>query len=225
MGDVVKVVTPVGELWYVNITGQGKENFNEDGYDYVATVRLNEKDSADLRKKIDDVLGPLPKGYTVKSKGYRELKEDDEGIYTPTSATTDRDEKAKDTGIFAFTFKTNTIFGDGRPKKVAVYNSAAKKVDMGDRLIGNTSVGAISGGMQRYDNAKAKECGVSLFLNAVQLTTYVPYTGDAGFEEQGEGFVAPEDGDTGFTGKPEDKDGGGKGSTDVPAPKTAKPRL
>ena len=218
--DLTPVVTPVGELWYVNITGQGKQNYNEDGYEYVATVHLTGKPAEDLKAKILEVLGPVPKGKTVKSTGFRELLKDAEGIYTPTKNTTERDKKAEPTGIIAFTFKTGAVFEDGRPKKVAVYNASAQKVEMGERLIGNGSKGAISGKLQR--NERGPEIMVSLYLNAIQLTEYVPYEGDAGFEAQAEGtFTAPTDGESGFQGQP------AQGSTaESPAePAKVKPRL
>ncbi len=199
MTDLVPVVTPVGDLQFVNITGQGKQNYNEDGYEYTATVNLTGDDAEGLKAKILEVLGECPKGKTVKSTGFRELMKDAEGTYTPTSNTKDRDAKAEKTGITSFTFKTGAVFADGRPKKVAVYNTAAKKVDMGDRLIGNGSKGAISGKLQR--NERGKEVMVSLFLNAIQLTEFIAYEGDAGFAAQeGGSFAAPTDGETGFTG-------------------------
>lgn len=215
--DLVKVVTPTGDLWYVNITGQGKQNYNEDGYEYVATVQLTEEASKNLREKIAEILGEVPKGKTIKSVGHRELMKDEQGLYTPTSSTKERDAKAEKSGIFAFTFKTGAVFEDGRPKKVAVYNAAAQKVNMGDRLIGNGSKGSISGNMQRFE--RGKEVGVSLFLNAVQLTEYVPYNGDAGFEAQEGGFTAPDDAETGFTGEAAAK------AADEPAKPSVKPRL
>jgi hypothetical protein len=211
--DLKSIATPVGELHWVNITGQGKQNYNEDGYEYVATVHLTGQEALILKATIDEVLGVVPSGKIVKSTGYRELLEDAEGaLFTPTA----NKKEGTATGIFAFTFKTGATFEDGRQKKVAVYNATAQKVDMGDRLIGNGSKGAISGKMQRFE--RGKEVGVSLFLNAVQLTEYVPYEGDAGFEAQEGGtFTAPNDGETGFSGQTKE--------VSEPAKVAAKPRL
>ena len=215
MSDLKKIVSPVGELWYTNISGQGKKNYNEDGYVYASTIHLTGADALSFKAEIDAILGPVPKGKMIKSTGCRELLEDAEGRYTPTKKTAERDKGAKPTGIFAFGFSTNVVYSDGRIKKVNVYNASAQKVDMGDRLIGNGSKGAISGAAQRYESKD--EVGVSLFLNAVQLTEYVAYEGNAGFGKQEGGFSAPTDGETGFAGKPEE----------VVDPQTAtvKPRL
>ena len=222
------IVTPVGELWYVNITGQGKENYNEDGYDYVATVNLTGEAAEATKAKIEAELGEIPKDakgnptLIVKSRGWRELLKDADGVYTPTQKTVERDKKAEKTGIFAFTFKTGVTFEDGRTKKVAVYNKDAQKVEMGNLLIGNGSKGAISGKMERV--VRKDEVMVSLYLNAVQLTEFIPYSGDAGFETQeGGSFTAVNDAETGFTGSV-DK-GAASPAAAQPDTTKAKPRL
>lgn len=193
MSDLIGVVTPVGELQYVQISGQGKLNYNEDGYVYVATVNLTGDAAEELKGKIDKVLGEVAKGENLKARGYRELMQDEEGIYTPTSNTKERDAKAKATGIWAFTFSTGTSYADDKTKLIKVYNSAKPKpyaINLGDKKIGNGSKGAISGKMQRYK--KGKDVGVSLFLNAVQLVDFIEYTDDAGFEGQDGGFTGGE---------------------------------
>ena len=189
MSDLISVVTPVGDLNYVQISGQGKLNYNEDGYVYVATVNLTGEPAEELKGKIDAVLGDVQKGENLKAKGYRELMKDEEGIYTPTSNTKERDANAEPTGIWAFTFSTATSFSDGKPKKISVYNSAnpPTRINLGDKKIGNGSKGAISGKLQRYK--KGKDVGVSLFLNAVQLVDFVEYVDDAGFEGLEGGFT------------------------------------
>lgn len=189
MSDLTKVVTPVGELHWVNIQGQGKQNYNQDGYNYVATVHLTGEDAEGLKAKIDEVLGDVPKGKTVKSTGYRQLFKDKEGtLRSPNKEGKimvdgeDITAECELTDIWAFTFTTGTTYADGKTKQINVYNAKSKKVDMGERQIGNGSEGAISGKMRRFE--RGKEIGVSLFLHAVQLTKFEAYEGDAGFEEQ-----------------------------------------
>ena len=193
MSDLINIATPVGELYYVNISGQGKQNYNEDGYNYVATVNLSGDKAEKLKTTINEVLGEVKKGETLKSKGYRELLGDDEVIYTPTKNTAARDALAKPTGIFAFTFSTQTTFDDGKTKKISVFNSANPpiRINIGDKKIGNGSEGALSGKCKRYSRGPTnqKDVGVSLFLNAVQLTKFVEYVEDAGFEAQEGGFT------------------------------------
>lgn len=194
MSDLVPIVTPVGELHYVQISGQGKLNYNEDGYNYVGTIYLTGEAAQAVITALKETLGDVPKSKNLKSKGYRELLEDDEGVYQPTSNTTERDAGAKKTGTYAFNFSTNTTFKDGKKKKVSVYNSAnpPSRIDLGERKIGNGSKGAISGKLRRYE--KGKDVGVSLFLNAVQLVEFVEFTGDDGFEQQEGGFTGTDDG-------------------------------
>lgn len=218
--ELVPVVTPVGELHYVQISGQGKLNYNEDGYNYVATVNLTGEKAEHLKAKINEVLGEVGKGENVKSLGYREILEDEEGRYTPTQNTKDRDANAKPTGIFAFTFSTAVAFSDGKPKKISVYNSSTPpvKINLGDKKIGNGSTGALSGKMQRFK--KGKDVGVSLFLNAVQLVNFIEYVGDAGFDGQ----------EGGWTGNDEEMDTGedapAAATTSAPAKtEAAKPKL
>ena len=193
MSDLTPIVTPIGELQYVHISGQGKQNYNEDGYNYVATIYLTGKDAEDLIAKLETVLGEVPKGKNLKSKGYRELLKDEEGMYEPTANTKERDEGAEKTGIYAFRFSTNTTFADGKQKKISVYNSAnpPTRINLGDRKIGNGSKGAISGKLQKYE--KGKDVGLSLFLNAVQLVDFKEYVDDAGFEGQEGGFIGDTD--------------------------------
>lgn len=216
MSELKPVVTPVGELFYVNISGQGKQNYNEDGYNYVATVHLSGKPAEKLKQEIEEVLGPVPAGKTVKSRGYRELYKDKEGkLFTPTSNRKVTDEDTK-TDLTAFTFSTSTTFADGKPKKINVFNKNQGKVELGDRKIGNGSRGAISGKMKQF--VKGKEMGVSLFLNAVQITQFIPYEGDAGFEAQDEGdFEGFDDADENFQNS--------AAAEPAPAKEKAKPKL
>lgn len=213
--DLIKVVTPVGSLHWVNISGQGKENYNEDGYVYVATVHLSGKPAEDLIAKIEEVLGD-PGKLTVKSKGYRELLEDEDGkLFTPTA----KNSEGKATGIYAFTFSTGTTFTDGKPKSINIYDTNGVKTSIGDKRIGNGSIGAISGNMKKFVRgpAKAQETGVSLFLNAIQLVKFVEYSDDGGFEAQDGDFTGNTDEETGFKAQPQQEE--------VAEKKTSKPRL
>lgn len=203
MSELVNVVTPVGELFYVRISGQGKENYNEDGYEYTAAVRLTGKKAEKLIAEIDDVGEQIPTGHSLKSTGYKELVKSKDGTLRSPSKAKPITKDEELSGIWEFSFKTNTTFADGKGKKIAVYNKDAKRVEMGERMIGNGSLGSISGKMKGA--SYKKEFSVSLYLNAIQLTQFEEYVGDAGFEAQDEGdFDGPVDGDSGFTGQAED---------------------
>lgn len=201
MSELVKVVTPVGELFYVNISGQGKQNYNEDGYEYVASIRLTGEKAEKLIGEINEVAKTMPAGLNLKSKGYRELVQDASGnLRSPTNAKPKTDEE-KLSGVFEFLFKTNATYADGKAKKINVYNKNAKIVDIGDSKIGNGSKGAISGKMQ--GSVYKKDFSVSLYLNSVQLTEFHEYVGDAGFDAQEGDFDGVVDKESGFTGQAE----------------------
>lgn len=192
MADLVNISTPVGVLTWVNISGQGKENYNEDGYEYVASVVMKLSEAQPTIDSIDSVYDTSdPEGKkNKKSTGYRPCNEDGSSL-----------EEGETSDFVIFSFKTGTCYKDGKAKKISVYNSSAAKVDLGDSRVGNGSKGAISGKMRFY--SKGKDAGVSLFLNAVQITSFIEYNEDAGFEEVEGDFDGVDD--TGFTGVPENK--------------------
>ncbi|PIR06657.1 MAG: hypothetical protein COV55_02785 [Candidatus Komeilibacteria bacterium CG11_big_fil_rev_8_21_14_0_20_36_20] len=191
MSELEKITTPVGELSYVHISGQGKRNYNDDGYVYQATIVMDKSKAEDLIEKIEVCLGNVQANETVKSKGYKELRQDEDGVYAPNTKTSERDKKSKPTGKVAFQFSTKTSFGDGKSKEIGVYNSIGKRVELGGRKIGNGTQGAISGSIQRYSagNKNDKSVGVSLYLNNIQIFKFVEYKDDGGFESQEGGFV------------------------------------
>lgn len=206
MSEKVKIVTPVGDLLWVHISGQGKLNYNKDGREYVATVRLSGKPAEELKAAIDAVYDEdHTSKYNLRSKGYKELKGED----------------GKLTGEIDFNFKTQTTFQDGTQKTIQVFNKNAEKVSLGSKKIGNGSRGAISGSAQYYINGK--EDGVSLWLNSVQLTKFVEYEDNGGFakaEGDDGDFTGVQDDESGFTGQPEKET-----PKEEEQPKAAKPRL
>lgn len=225
---LTKVVTPVGELHYVQIEGQGKEKYDaEKGYEYVATLYLSTERSTDLRKKLDDEIGDLQKGESLKSRGYRQLMKDKDGkIFTPTSKNKDRQEGAELLEMYSFIFKTGTKFGDGKPKVIGVFDSGdpskgikPKRVNLGGKKIGNGSEGAISGQIER--SVYKGEVSCSLYLSNIQLTKFIEYEDDAGFDAQdGEFQGSNQDDESGFSAQSD----AGESTGDAEAPKS-RPRI
>jgi hypothetical protein len=192
MTDSVRLTTPKGKLLWVNIVGQGMLNFNENGNNYTASIVLSREDSKDLRESIKShYMEEKQKGNTFVSNGYKPCDEDGVAIDSDSS------------DYFIFNFKTNTVYPDGTQTVIDVYNSSAKKVELGDTRIGNGSIGAIGGSM-RYYSVKKKD-GVSLFLNNVQIISLVEYAESSGFEASEGGFTGVEDPATGFTPQHENK--------------------
>lgn len=234
---LVKVVTPIGELHYVQIEGQGKEKYDkEKGYEYVATLYLSSERSEPLRKQMDEVVGEIKKGESLKSKGYRQLMKDKDGkIFTPTNKNKERQEDAELIDMYGFTFKTSTVYKDGKdgptkPKVIGVYDSGnktlgikPKKISLQGKKIGNGSEGAISGTLQR--SVYKGEVSCSLYLNSIQLTKFIEYDGDAGFEAQDGEFEgsSPDDNDSGDFSAQSDVSGGESEGTQEQA--KSRPRI
>lgn len=218
MSKSVKTNSPLGEFEWVTISGEGKENLNG-VFQYVVNLIL-EGDAAEAYKaKIDAFYEDH------KPSGKKAAEPKSTGYYPHKVATGEVDEDGdkiyEETGKTLFAFKTNVEFADGKQKKVQVYNAKAQKVELGEKQIGNGTIGAVSGAMGMYEvkaknGAKTGEAGVTLFLNAVQIKKLVEFTMDAGFE-------ATDDDDGGWTGA--DEESGFESVDSEEATTTAKPRL
>jgi len=165
------IKTPVGELMYVNIAGDGAINYDGDGREYKATVKLPKKDGKKFEKEIIKFFNEnKPSNYTK-----------DEPV--------NKIHRVHEDGDWLFNFKTNAVFEkDGVEKKAEIrtFNSKGERKPLPDGLfIGNGSRGLIKGSMSVYTNGKGKslKAGVSLWLNGIQLSKFVPYTPDDGVEE------------------------------------------
>lgn len=185
MAKNISVVSPVGKLMWVNITGAGKVNYNKDGRDYLASVVLSADAAEPLLTAINDVFDTnRAKEAKTRSTGYRICNE-----------RGDRDEDGK---FYIFAFKTRVTFSDGANKEITTFNSSNQKVSMADTRIGNGTTGALSGSIGYYTSANGKEDWVTLWLKSVQVTQLVEYSEDAGFEVQPGDYAGPVDAETGF---------------------------
>lgn len=170
MAKSVKVSfkSPLGELRWVNI-GQGgiDTSMEKDGskMQKVASVYLTgeAKDKAitelnTIWENFKTELG-LKKGVQAKSTGYKIVIDKETG---------------EETGEISLNFKTNAQFKDGKENNIRIYNSKGVEVDLGDKKIGNGSIGIIHGEAAYYDAAGSK--GITLYLKAIQLKSFVEYT-------------------------------------------------
>jgi hypothetical protein len=210
------VAPKASELRWVFIDQPGKEGPKGDNGEpgkFRLVADLVAKTDSDgckaLMKFIDDFLKEnKPKGMKVKSRGYYVIQEKTGGL--------DEDGVSimRDTDETSFSFWTGTHWADGKPVVVDIYNSKGKKVSLGGKKIGNGSQGSISGSIDVYSHSGA--CGVSLYLNAIQLTKFEEYTTDAGFE-------AMDEDDDAFDGVENDFEGTVAEEAEVNT--AAKPRL
>ena len=197
---IEKIKSPKGELQWVTITGEGKENLSGK-MKYQANIVIDPQNIPADQAIIDKIDAfweeNKPKTFKRKPKstGYYfhdpVLDEDGEPTYN------DDGKKIFDKkGKMHLTFSTDTTFPSGDTKVVKTYNAKANVISLGDKSIGNGSIGYIAGAMGIYTSEKKGaiiDAGVTLYLNGIQLTKFVEFTG------ADDGFAADEDED-GFTG-------------------------
>lgn len=195
-----RMVTPVGDLKWVFITGKGKKDLNDNDR-FVASVAFP-SDSPELAAVTEAIesywAGNKPKDKNkFKSNGIKE----------------EFDKDGKATGFHLVNFWTGIAFPDGSAKVVKTYNARGSEVALGAKKIGNGSRGAISGAMAIYQNGP--NVGVTLYLNAIQLTKFVEFSSDDGF--------AAQDDEEGWTGDDLNEDGIGAVTDAGPATNNAAP--
>lgn len=210
-----KYVSPKGELRWVVIVGEGVENMSGK-MQYKADLVI--EPGAVLDAFIAEVNAfwedNKPKDFKKKPKslGYMRCEKllDDGG----NPIKDDEDKFVYDQeGPIAISFKTATTFPDGQTKVVKIRNAKGNVVSLGDKQIGNGSIGYIAGAMATYVNevkGKVMDAGVTFYLDEIKLTKFVERTGKDPFADQDE--------EEGWTGEDEDTFVG----TDEAA---AKPRL
>lgn len=155
--------TPKGNFMWAFVTGQGRKNLN--GHDeFTIQVEVPEKDAKAAMDEITNFWNDnKPKGAKEpKSLGFKVVG-----------------------GNAIFTLKTKTSYADGKIKEVRIFDASAKRITMPEGMrIGNGSRGIASGIMSVYDAGVAAR-GVTLFLDAIQITKFVEYSdGNAGFDSE-----------------------------------------
>ena len=168
--EKTKIITPVGELMYVNVRGQGKLDYDGKFYEYTASIKLDKKDAKKLYAEICEYF------------------EENKPTWFKGNEPTNKIKRKQDDGDFLFSFKTKTSFedkqGNLKTVKVGIVNSKNRYVELPeDEAIGNGSVGRIAGTMTIHSDKRANRAGVSLWLSHIQLLKYVKYVADTGFDE------------------------------------------
>jgi len=180
-----------GNLKWLFIDGEGKKDL-QDKYKYTAQVVLTPDAAAPYIAELKELWEEYrPASWKVsaadvKKKTFPGLVAGDPKPAHSMGYKEDED------GNFAFNFKTNVAYADGTAKVVDIYNAKAHKISLGGKKIGNGSLGALSGIADGYQGGG--NCGVTLYLNAVQLTKFVEFN-DASDEE---GFEGVDDSMAGF---------------------------
>jgi len=185
-----KVTTPKGKFGFTIISGKGKEKKGKSVY--MTSVSMPDAEAKPLIDAIEEYWKEnKPKGAKrdkVQTIGYRPLTkksdkvdEDGDAIYEEVPGYTE------------FFAATGTTWPDGKTKEIKVYNAKGRPVSLGDKGIGIGSEGRFKANMLTYD--VEGNYGINLYLEGVQLTKYVEYVADDGFDadEDEEGWTGDDD--------------------------------
>ena len=185
MAKGTKVKTKVGELRYVFITGEGRNNAQkgaEPKFQFVASL-LVDKDGAvhkDFQGQIDAEWARYKAEYGVKglpkSTGMKdEMVKDPSGVIDPAT----EEVRKIPSGKVLITFKTNIKWPDGGDQVIKVFDGKGtditKAVHAADWSIGNGSTGILHG--TAMGNNVGGDHKVTLYLSAVQIAKLVKYEG------------------------------------------------
>lgn len=181
------ITSPKGSLQYVQVTGQGKLDYDGKYYEYVAGVKLPKAEAKTMYAEICEFFEENKPSWFTGDEPSNKIK------------------RKQEDGDFLFQFKTKAEFegedDDGQPTlrktHIGIINSKNKEVNLPDgEGIGNDSIGRIKGSMTIHSDKKMGTAGVSLWLNNVQILKYVKYVADTGFDIDDDGdfddFDAPD---------------------------------
>jgi ABC-type oligopeptide transport system substrate-binding subunit len=136
---------------------------------YSITAEMSQEDAAPIIKEIEEVFKESGIKKQPKSMGY----------------------KTNEEGNIEFSAKTNAFFADGSANSVPIFDSKGKKVDLGDKLLGNGSEIRVKVTAATYE--AGANAGVTLYLNSVQILKFIEYEGMESFDAvEGDGFTGIE---------------------------------
>ncbi len=170
--------TPVSDIQWITLTGEGKPNMKGDKFHYTATAILTQAQADAILAELQDFWkANRPKGALAKQskpvvKAYMYKTEEKDADGDPIKA-----HKKNDAGelLYIMQAKTYVTNKDGATTKVPVLNSKGKPISLGDKVIGAGSRGVIHGAIGIYNVDGSS--GLTWYLNKVQLTKFVEYEG------------------------------------------------
>ena len=176
--------TPLLDLQWVVVSGQGKVKFQKEdnkdpkNYEYQATVVFPDEASMKIEKEKFDTFWRenKPKGFTKQK--YDMFKPE----MVPDLDANGKEQKDADgaiirkaTGRWTLTAKTNIVWPEGKPNEIKLLRASGQPLYLGDKQIGNGSVGVLHGSVSI--NEFAGNEGLLFHLSGVQLKKFVPYEG------------------------------------------------
>lgn len=182
--------SPVGNLEWCFIDGDGKPDL-QGTPKYQVDVVLTPEQAEPFKAMVADFWKEN------KPKGAKDPKST--GVYPHTVKDEEASSAAgenvyKETGNTVVRFKTGTEYVSGDKKIIKVFNSKGNEVSLHGKKIGNGSRGRAIGSIAIYDFSVAAR-GVTFYLNAIQLSKFVEFTGSAnpsGEIDDGDGFEGVE---------------------------------
>jgi len=165
--------TPLLPLSWVQITGQGKLKKGKD------TVTFPDKKTMEVEKKKFDAFWRENKPAGCTKQMYQMFKPETEpDLDKDGKEQFDEDDALirKETGRYTLQAKTLTHWPkDGKQNKIKVLRANGDILPLGDKQIGNESVGIIHGSVGINDYADNE--GLQFYLNTIQLKKFVEYEG------------------------------------------------
>ncbi len=176
--------TPLLQLSWISISGDGKLKMNKDGtggpsdYVYTASVAYPDEASMKVDKAKFDKFWKDNKPAGCTKQNYSMFKPEMVPDLDATGNEQFDDDDAlikKETGRWMLAAKTVTQWPDGKVNKVKILRANGNPLDLGEKQIGNDSIGVIHGSVGI--NAYAGNEGLAFYLNAIQLKKFVEYVG------------------------------------------------
>lgn len=180
----VDIVTPVVELMYVSIKGEGINGAmpgepEKMKYQAIGRIKKDSKELKDFQKQLTEIWKSYCKEFNVKgSPATNGIK--------PELVNSDKlDEYGNpikvETDYVLITFKTGTTFKDGNPRKIPLYHPNQTDITelyhKQEWTIGNGTKGVIHG-VASPNNVGGKH-KITLYLSGLQLhSNLVKYTGN-----------------------------------------------
>ncbi len=174
------LTSPKGELLYANVNGEGKVDYNGTGREFCVTLKLPKKKGKAFYEELCEVFDEYkPKWASdIKEPTNKLVRKNDDGDY-----------------LFNFSTKTSFTFQDKdtgemitKPISIELVNAKNKVVTLPDgEGVGNGSVGRIKGSIFMHEEKKEGKCSLSLTLSGLQITKYVKYVANTGFDEDEDG--------------------------------------
>jgi len=164
------IATEENEFLFVTITGKGVDNFEEDGKLYKAVQKIDKKDAKVFRQKVLEFW---------QANKDAEMPEEPKNFKNITWENANGDTCISAETAVSFTDKDTD---EVTPVRVGLVDGDLNKLDPDEFKIGKGSVGSVSIRLKCYESGKGKNLsgGVSMFLTAIQLIEYVPYSGGDG---------------------------------------------